>query len=82
MMQQEIMMRTTVLTSDSGIPALNLSSVPRPITAFRRDHQANAANPFWVCHKRQIHTAKTDDRKSSHNIDWNFVLQPHQVTCP
>lgn len=50
-MQQEIMMRTTVLTSGSGIPALYLNSMPRPTTAFRRDHQANAANPFWVCHK-------------------------------
>lgn len=46
-----IMVRTMVLTAGSGMPALYLNTTPRHIKAFRRDHETNAAKPFWVCHK-------------------------------
>ncbi|TNN73399.1 hypothetical protein EYF80_016353 [Liparis tanakae] len=49
--KEEIMVRTMVLISGSGTLALYLSTMPRPTTAFRRDHQPNTAKPFWV--KRQ-----------------------------
>lgn len=46
------MVRTMVLVAGSGTPAVYLNTMPRPTTAFRKDHQANAAKPFWVCRKR------------------------------
>lgn len=45
------MARTMALISGSCTPPLYLSTTPRPTTAFKRDHQANTAKPFWVCHK-------------------------------